>query len=160
MVAYTIPAKSNRTAISDGRRFILLAAPREEGARNRHARAGDRLQLRTAPTKNRAIEAFPEGLTAFSGLVTFAVEGIVRLVSHDRYRGPTNAEDFSGDAASQGEGVFHMLTAAEQGSAGDRAAMADRIAVAAGFKDYAALWASIAGDDGEVIARQVIAWVL
>lgn len=159
MVAYTIPAKSNRTAVADGRRFILLAAPRDENSRNRHARAGDRVQLRTAPTKSRAIEAFPEALCAFSGLVTFAVEGIVRVIDHSRYGGAPNP-DFDMDAAAQGEAVFHMLNAAEQGAAGDRRVTADRIAAAAGFKDYDALWASIRKDDGEVIARQLIAWVL
>lgn len=159
MVAYTIRVKSNCTAVHDGRRFILLAAPRETGSRNPHAKAGDRLQLRTAPTKSRAIEVFPEALTAFSGLVTFAVKGIVRLIDHNRYGGAPDPA-FNMDAAAQGEAVFHMLSAAEQGSPGDRAGMADRIAVAAGFKDYAALWASIARDDGEVVARQLIAWVL
>lgn len=159
MVAYTLPAKTNRTAIHDGRRFILLAAPRSDRAANRnpHAGPGARVQLRSAKTAAAGIHYFPEVRCAFSGVVTFAVEGVVRVLERGFIMG--GGEEMR-PLRDRGEAVSNLLAQAEQGSNGDRGKAAQAIAEAAGFRDYAALWASIAQDDGEVVARQLIAWVL
>lgn len=158
MVAYLLPAKTNRTAVRDGRRYAMLARPRRDDARpgHGHVGAGARIHLRTARTATANEHHFPEAQVAFSGLVTFSVEGVVRVLS--KSVAPTR--DGWLQAARLGEGIANLLAQAEQASAGDRAKAADRIADAAGFKDYADLWASLGEDDGEVVARQLIAWVL
>lgn len=160
MVAYTLPSKANRTAVVDGRRHILLAAPRADDSRNAHPGAGGRIHLKTARTATSNGHHLPAGLISFSGLVTFSVEGIVRLVDYTRFRGGQGERGEGRSAERHGEGIVHLLAGAEQGSTGNRRELADRIAIAAGFKDYADLWASLRKDDGEVIARQLIAWVL
>lgn len=157
MTAHTLPAKTNRTAIRDGRRYVLLAAPREPGSRNRHPAAGQLLHLRTAQTATAKADHLPEAQVAFSGVVTFAVEGVVRVLEKTVV---PDGKDGWLQAARLGEGIANLLAQAEQASNGNRAAAAERIANAAGFKDYADLWASIAQDDGEVVARHVLAWVL
>jgi hypothetical protein len=159
MVAYTIPAKSNRTAVRDGRRFILLANPRGDRNPNQnpHAGPGARIHLKTARTASSAGEHLPEAHCAFSGLVTFSVEGVVRVLEGDAER---RAGEDRQAARDRGEGVAHLLAQAEQASPGDRQGAADTLAVAAGFKNYADLWAAIGKDDGEVVARQLIAWVI
>lgn len=159
MVAYTLPAKTNRTAIHDGRRFLLLAAPRSDRNANQNSHVGPsgRVHLRSARTATTGIYYFPEARCAFSGVVTFAVEGVVRVLERGFVMG--GGEDYR-PLRDRGEAVSNLLAQAEQGSNGDRDKAAQAIAEAAGFKDYAALWASIARDDGEVVARQLIAWVL
>lgn len=157
MVAHTLPATTNRTAIRDGRRYALLAQPRPAGSRNGHPAAGALLHLRTAKSATRAADHLPEGQVAFSGVVTFAVEGVVRVL--EKTVAPDGKDGWL-QAARLGEGMANLLAQAEQGSNGNRAAAAERIANAAGFKDYADLWASIAQDDGEVVARHLLAWVL
>lgn len=157
MVAFTLPASTNRTAIRDGRRYILLAEPRPEGSRNPLPLAGALLHLRTPATATRAADRLPEGQVAFSGLVTFAVEGVVRVLEKSVV---PDGRDGWLQAARLGEGIANLLAQAEQASNGNRAWAAGRLADAAGFRDYPALWASIASDDGEVVARQLIAWVL
>ena len=157
MAAYTLPAAANRTAVRDGRRYVLLAAPRPEGSRNPHVAAGGLIHLRTAKTATRAADHLPEGQVAFSGVVTFAVEGVVRVL--DKTVVPDGRDGWL-QAGRLGEGMANLLAQAEQGSNGNRGAAAERIAAAAGFRDYADLWASIGQDDGEVVARQLIAWVL
>lgn len=149
MVAYTLPADTNVTAVADGRRWGLLAAPRQAAGRHRHAAPRDGVQLSTARTAKRGKRLLPDAVCVYSGLVRFASDGVVRVV----------------DAASPpygdfGEAMANLLRAAEQGAAGDRAVPTARIAHALGFRDYAALWAAVGGDDGEVIARQVVAWSL
>lgn len=156
MVAFTLPASTNRTAIRDGRRYVLLAEPRDPGSRNPHPPAGGLLHLRTPATATRAADRLPEAQVAFSGVVTFAVEGVVRVLE----KSVAAERDGWRQAARLGEGMANLLAQAEQASNGNRGWAADRIADAAGFKDYAALWASIAQDDGEVVARHVMAWVL
>lgn len=157
MVAHTLPAKTNRTAIRDGRRYILLAAPREPDARNQHPAAGQLLHLRTAATGISKADHLPEAQVAFSGVVTFGVEGVVRVLEKTVV---PDGKDGWLQAARLGEGIANLLAQAEQGSNGNRGAAAERIANAAGFKDYAELWASIADHDGEAVARHVLAWVL
>lgn len=157
MVARTLPAKTNRTAIRDGRRYALLATPRPADSRNGHPRAGQLLHLRTAQTATTKADHLPEAQVAFSGVVTFAVEGVVRVLEKTVV---PDGKDGWLQAARLGEGLANLLAQAEQASNGNRGAAAERIANAAGFRDYAALWASIAQDDGEVVARHVLAWVL
>lgn len=158
MVAYTLPARTNRTAIRDGRRYIMLAAPRGDRRPNQnpHVRGGARLHLRTARSRTSNGDHFPEMQCAYSGLVTFSVEGVVRVLDQS----VASERDGWLQAARLGEGVSNLLAQAEQASAGDRLRAADRIAEAAGFRDHADLWASIRKDDGEVVARQLIAWQL
>lgn len=155
MVAYILPADTNRAAIGDGRRWLMLAAPRRAHTSNQHPGAGARLHLRTAQTNTRNAHYFPEAHCCWSGVVTFSADGVVRVIE------AAALDTRPGREASlrKGEGLANLLAQAEQGSAGDRAGAADRIAVAAGFKDYAALWASIRRNDGEVIARHLLAWV-
>ena len=159
MVAYTLPARTNRAAIHDGRRFVLLAAPRGDRSPNQnpHAGPGARIHLRSAKSGASGIHYFPEARCAFSGVVTFAVEGVVRVLERGFVMG--GGEDRRA-LRDRGEAVSNLLAQAEQASNGDRGKAAQAIAEAAGFKDYAALWAAIARDDSEVVTRQMIAWVL
>ena len=158
MVAYTLPASTNRTAIRDGRRWLMLAAPRRNDLRNGHAGPGAQLHQRTPASATRQADYLPAVICAFSGVVTLSVEGVVRVLEQSAY--PHGRSDAWADvAARRGEGLSNLLAQAEQASPGDRAGAADKIAVAAGFADYAALWASIRKNDGEVIARQLLAWV-
>lgn len=154
MVAYTLPAATVAAPITDGRRHVLLAAPREKDRRNPHAGVGARLHLSTAQrggNSPRPRKYFPEMQCVFSGVVTFSADGVVRVL--------TQAFDqASGPLGDRGAGVARLLAAAEQGSAGDRARPAHDFAIAAGFADYAHLWDSLRKDDGEVIARHVLAW--
>lgn len=156
MVAYILPADTNRAAIGDGRRWLMLAAPRRPETANQHPGTGARLHLRTAQTNDRNSHYFPEVRCCLSGVVTFSADGVVRVIEAGRIAETRRDGE---DAARRSEGLANLLTQAEQGSAGDRAAAADKIAVAAGFKDYAALWASIRRNEGEVIARHLLAWV-
>lgn len=154
MVAYVLSAKTNRTAVRDGRRFAVLAPPRRHPSRP-HVVAGSLIHLRTPATAERVADHFPEAQVAYSGLVTFSVEGVVRVIE----KSVAPERDGWLQAARLGEGMSNLLAQAEQASAGDRDKAARRIAEAAGFRDYGDLWASIGKDDGEVVARQLIAWV-
>lgn len=146
MVAYTLPTDANLTAIADGRRFALLAAPRERSSRNHHPGAGARIHLSTAQSKKHERRYVPARRLVFSGLVTFSADGVVRVV------------DRSTAVPGTIEGIEAHLQNAEQGSSRDRSASADAVARACGFDDYAALWAAIREHDGEVVARQLLAW--
>lgn len=154
MVAYTLPAKTPKGPVKDGRRYILLTAPRPAGSRNAHATPGARIQLSTAQLGGRSPlprHYFPEMQCVFSGVVTFSADGVVRVLEQ-------SFDKASGALGDRGSGVARMLAAAEQGSAGDRTRPAHDFAIYAGFSNYADLWASIRKNEGEVIARQVIAW--
>lgn len=154
MVAYTLPAATVATAINDGRRYVMLALPRAADSRNPHANAGTPLHMSTAQrggTSPRPRKYFPEMQCVFSGVVTFSADGVVRVLSQQ-------FDNASGPLGDRGAGVARMLAAAEQASAGDRAQPTHGFAIAAGFSNYAQLWDSLRKDDGEVIARHVIAW--
>ncbi|WP_309628186.1 hypothetical protein [Brevundimonas sp.] len=154
MATYTLPAATIATAINEGRRYILLALPREADSRRPHAHVGHRLQLATAArggTNPRTRKTFPEMQCVFSGVVTFSADGVVRVLSQQ-------FDNASGRLGDRGAGVARMLAAAEQASAGDRAQPAHGFAIAAGFSNYAQLWNSLRKNDGEIIARHVIAW--
>ena len=152
MVAYVLPAQTNGAAIKDGRRYALIAAPRRTDKRNSHASPGAAIHLSTAHTREHPVKRyFNMGRCVYSALVSFSADGVVRVLDAELPRS-------NDPGASIGEGLSNLLANAEQGSARDRTAPADTVARACGFDDYAALWASIRSHDGEVVARQIIAW--
>lgn len=145
MVAYILPSGTNETAIRRGTRTAMLQRPRSAGAVNRHARPGDALHLRIAGNRENPPRPLPPAICILNAEASFTADGVTRVLSVDYRPGSI-------------EGVHALLLNAEQGSAHDRAAASDRLAVALGFSDYAELWASIGNDRIPFSVRNVIAW--
>lgn len=146
MVAYTLPSDTDETAIRAGRRNALLAQPRRHGARNQHGGPGSRVHLSIARNRDTPIRRLPTMLNVLHAEAVFDKDGVQRLLLAEPLHPGTI------------EGVHALLLNAEQGSPHERGPATDRLAVALGFTDYAALWASIGGGSILFAIRSIIAW--
>ena len=149
MVAFRLPASTNLHDIADGFRDVVLARPPRSPAADRLPGVGGRIHLSTPETKVVYAAHLPERRVIFRADVSFAVDGVKRIIEAD------------GVALRTGtvEGVHALLQNAEQGSAAiDRMLSADVFARRAGFADYAGLWRSLRASDADVVHRVVIQW--
>lgn len=146
MVAYTLPSDTDETAIRTGRRIGLLARPRRADARNTHGGPGSRVHLAIARNRETPIRHLPTRINVLNADVVFVADGVQRILHSDVIHPGTV------------EGLLALLTNAEQGSSHDRPQANDKLAVALGFTDYAALWADIGGAKTPLSVRTVIGW--
>jgi hypothetical protein len=145
MVAYTLPSDTDETAIRTGRRLGLLARPRRADARNTHGGPGSRVHLRIAANRNDGTRHLPTRINVLCAEAMFTPDGVQRVLATEAPSGAV-------------EGLHALLVNAEQGSAHDRTQANDKLAVALGYDDYAALWADIGGPRNPLSVRTVIGW--
>lgn len=146
MASYPLPSHTDETAIRAGRRLGLLAKPRAAGSTHPHVGPGGRVHLSIAGNRETPSRPLPVARCALTADVVFTPTGVQRVLS---------AAVASADAI---QGLHALLVNAEQGSAHDRAAANDKLAVALGFADYAELWSGFRAGAAPFVARTVIGW--
>lgn len=159
MVAYTLPADVNMTAVVDGRRCALLAEPRaNDRIRNGHPGPGARIHLSTAQTKDRPRRYAPAMRLAFRADLHLSSQGVVRVTEASG----TGASRHSHAAHRRSQLVERILSSLEQGAPtpdAKRAELLQTLAVMAGFKDWPALFAGIGGRGGEIVVKTLLVWI-
>lgn len=146
MASYPLPSNTDETAIRSGRRIGLLARPRAAGSINPHVGPGARVHLSIAGNRETPSRTLPVARCVLAADVVFTAAGVQRVLS---------AAVAASDAI---QGLHALLVNAEQGSAHDRIPANDKLAVALGFADYAALWAGFRAGAAPFVARTVIGW--
>lgn len=161
MVAYTLPADTNMTAIADGRRCALLAEPRPGGQHTSHPRPGGAVHLTAAGTKDRPRRQADPKRLAFRADLHLSSDGVVRVLAPET-TAPRHDGHPEHEAHRRSQLVERLLNAVEQGAPTTpdlRRAHLARIAAMAGFKDWPALFAGVGGRGGEIVVKTLLVWI-
>jgi hypothetical protein len=162
MVAYTLPADTNMTAIADGRRCALLAEPRPGGTNTSHPRPGGAVHLTAAGTKDRPRRKADPKRLAFRADLHLSSDGVVRVINGETTPPRTGGHQEPHEAHRRSQLVERLLNAVEQGAPtppDKRAELQNTLAAMAGFKDWPALFAGAGGRGGEIVVKTLLVWI-